>query len=180
MEKQKERILFTNYYSDERFDETQQWLKERKYEDENIENYEPSDEEIYEALSFQEEIEWDAFARDIKTFINTKSEAWILQGDVGTWRGAKRGGFVFKTFDEMLKATRDCNSIEFKDVDGHLYLTCSHHDGTNYFEIKKLTYNGYNLYVENDCDDSEEFHNTLLNTNFYSGLPYYAKTVWGV
>ena len=41
---------------------------------------------------------------------------------------------------------KDCAYVKIWDENGHLYLTCSHHDGTCHFEIKEITDEGYEYY----------------------------------
>lgn len=43
------------------------------------------------------------------------------------------------------KAMTDCDYFRIYDENGHMYLTCSHHDGTNHFEIKIVTEKGYTV-----------------------------------
>lgn len=79
---------------------------------------------------------------DLERFFNGES-TWILQGTCGCWNGNHKVGMIFEDFEEMLnKAAKDCDYIHLYDKNGHLYLKCSHHDGTNYYEIKKVTDRG--------------------------------------
>lgn len=169
--------LYSNYYSENVYEETKQYLiEDHNEENDPTDEYEPTENEIFDAVSFQDEMNWDDFKDELEGFI--KGNDWILQGDVGTWRGQRRGGFIFSDVNELYQAWEDCDYIEFRDERGHLYLRCSQHDGTNAFEIKRLTDRGYE-YSENHDDDDEKTHNTIFSSNFYSALPHFAKTIYG-
>lgn len=74
---------------------------------------------------------------------------WILRGTVNRWDGAYQAGTIFtdiiSTFNKMIKG---CDYIHIYSENGHLYFQCTHHDGVNIFEIKKLTEKG-ERYFEN-------------------------------
>ena len=104
---------------------------------------------------------------------------FILQGYCGTWRGRAKGGFVFNSFKELSRAWEDCGYIEIYDENGHLYVKCSHHDGTNLYEIRLLNEKGYDYYANHKWyDDDEKLHDKLMN-NPYSVLPHIAHKVFG-
>lgn len=64
-------------------------------------------------------------------------ETLIAVGHCGTWRGNLPAGKVSDDFDDMFdRMTRDCGYIKIWDENGHLFVECTHHDGTNRFEIK--------------------------------------------
>ena len=110
---------------------------------------------------------------------------YMMRGYVGRWNGTSFGGLIFTDFDDAFReATCDCDYWKIWDENGHLFLKCSHHDGTNLFEIKRLTGKGHDLLDrwENDWDDprsEEEIHTTIWNSNFYSALPHFAHNVYG-
>lgn len=128
-------------------------------------------------------INWDADKEQLEEFFNDGSK-WILQGNVGRWNGAFRGGFIFDNFMEMFyKAAKDCDYIKFYDINGHFYFMCSHHDGTNLFEIKKVTDAGIAYYERweeawSDKRSEEYIHNKIMEK--YSTLPHFAHKVYGV
>lgn len=120
------------------------------------------------------------FAMDeINMFFNGDN-MYLIMGTIGTWRGPMKGGFVFSTLNQLRKAWKYCDYIKIYDVNGHLYIKCSHHDGTNYFEVKMLTEKG-KKYI-NDIHtgkSNREIHTTIWNSNFFSKLPHYAYKVFG-
>lgn len=60
-------------------------------------------------------------------------------------------------------------------------LKCSHHDGTNCYEIKKVTQAGIDYYKARDdeCWRNEIIHERTFATNRLTGLPHFAHTVYG-
>ena len=58
-------------------------------------------------------------------------------------------------------------------------IKASHHDGTNYAELKELTCKGSNYAADHRYDSDREVHEKLWNSNFYTRLPHYAHKVWG-
>jgi hypothetical protein len=103
----------------------------------------------------------------------------MLRGTVQRWNGNREAGYVFNDFDEMFyKAVADCDYIKIWDENGHFYIKCSHHDGTNIYEIKRINYKAYDFidkwsYNWNDNRTEEEIHDIVWNSNFLSSLPHY-------
>jgi hypothetical protein len=140
------------------------------------EDWEPTDDRVWTELEFRKEDAWDIFEQELENFIQDKT--FILQGSVGTWCGRSKGGFVFNTFNELSQAWRGCDYIKCYDENGHMYLECSHHDGTNYLEIRQLTPAGMQYLERHECDDLEKLHDKLMG-NPYSVRPEFAHKVYG-
>lgn len=144
-----------------------------------IEN--PTEEEIWEEIYFIDSINWEEEKERLVEFF--KNNTWILQGYTGRWDGNYKGGFIFTDFEEMFdRATKDCGYIHIYDENGHLFLKCSHHDGTNLYEIKKVTEKGINYidrweYDWNDKRTEGYVHNKVMKR--YSILPHFAHMVYG-
>ena len=175
----KERIIYNNYNVSERYNYAKEYLMEDMEEGE-----EPSENDIWEEVNFQDQITWEDEKERLIDFFNEQSNYWILVGSVGRWDGCYDGGFLFETFEEMFyKATKDCDYIKIYDENGHLYLTCSHHDGTCSYEIKAVTDNGYNYYdnwnYSGSCDKrtEREVHTQIMKR--YSRLPRFAEKIFG-
>ena len=144
-----------------------------------------SDNDIWEERYLLDSLDWEEENERLIDFFDTESESWILVGSLGRWNGTFDGGFIFSSFKEMWhKATKDCDYFNIYDKDGHLHIECSHHDGTNHYEIKKLNSKGQNLYDKwsSDWDDKRserEIHNIIWKSNLFSSLPHFAKQVYG-
>lgn len=130
-----------------------------------------------------DENDWITVKDELKEFFLLNGNKWILFGSIGRWNGVFRCGTVFETFDDFFyKATKDCDYIHFYDENGHLYLTCSHHDGTCCYEIKEITDKGIQ-YLENWEDNwndkrTEAYVHTQI-FNKYSRLPRFVEKVYG-
>lgn len=148
---------------------------------ENTGNEDPSDNEIWDEIHFLDSLEWDEVKESLDQFFSEGT--WILSGTIGRWNGNYEAGTVFTDFNRMFAgAARDCDYVNFYDKNGHLYLECSHHDGTNLYEIKKITDKGIS-YLENweqnfsDRRSEKYVHSKIMEK--YSTLPHFLHKVYG-
>ena len=173
-----ERVLFDNYNGYE--EAAREWLAE-EFDIDDI-----SDTDVWQRAEFIEEQEWDEFDFEMRRFMDAR-ESFIAIGTCGRWDGNFEGGFLFTSWDEFKsKAFKDCNYFKVWDEGGHLYVRCSHHDGTNQLEIKEITEKGktradnwsYDYSKRNNFPEYE-LHKRLFTNNNYSRLPRYADAVYG-
>lgn len=172
----KERTIFSNYdFPDEK--EIVEWIASNGYPEDEI------DEEMITDWSYMRlEQDWEDIKDEMKRFFNKKRI--LLFGSIGRWNGVVNG---FSTYDDFMKmfydATEDCDYWKFYDENGHLYLTCSHHDGTCSYEIKELSDDGYeylerwNYSGSNDKRKSNDIGSQLVKR--YSTLPNYVHKEYG-
>ena len=141
MRQMKKRVIYSNYdIWDDYEKDARELLLERDVQD-------PTEQQIWDECSFLSEMEWS----DTKDVIDSFFEdgTYILRGTSGRWDGAHEAGTIFTDFwDVYYKATESCDYVELYDENGHFYLQCSHHDGTNHYEIRRLTDKGKE-YFEN-------------------------------
>ena len=172
------RTIYDNYnlWNDSNVKEAKEVLLERDG------NENPSDNDIWDELNDEDNINWKEEKYELLKFFDDGS-TWILRGTNGRWDGSHEAGTIFTDFMEMFnKAMKDCDYVKLYDENGHFYFQCSHHDGTNCYEIKKLTENGIK-YLENceyDWNDkrSERYiHDQIMKR--YSVLPHFAHKVYG-
>ena len=112
-------------------------------------------------------------------------DLWLLTGTMRLWDGDSQFNFVFQTFDEMLnRVGKDCDYFKFWDENGHFFIKCSHHDGTNYGEIKYITPKGKRLienwgstYSKRYDFSARELYERIYKR--YSTLPNYANKIYG-
>lgn len=169
--------LYSNYYG---------WIDEEDLkmsilDSERADNEEEiTDDMIWNEMHFLEEMYWDDFSYELKNFFD-KGSAWLLVGTLGLWYGKCRGGYIFNTYDEFLDCLKDCGYWEVIDDNGHLYVNGSHHDGTNCYEIKRVSDFGYEWYNNHGCYiyDEEKVHTKMWNNNFMTSLPHFARDVYG-
>lgn len=175
----KSRIIYSNYdlseiYSDEDVIDT---LIANGYEENDI-----TEDMMQKERYFLSEFDWEDEMERLKEFFSNGYK-WIIVGTVGRWDGLYRAGTIFETFDDFFyKAACDCHYWKFYDENGHLYLTCSHHDGTCHYEIKEVTDKGVQYFENwednwNDKRKEEYIHTQIMKR--YSRLPRFAEKVYG-
>lgn len=109
----------------------------------------------------------------------------MFTGAIGRWNGTHTG-FDIGDFDDLFsKYTVDCDYFEIYDDDGALYIRCSHHDGTNLFQVLTLTNKGARTFDDWQYSygkyaklDDKEIHKLLLNRKL-THVPQVAKKVYG-
>lgn len=174
------RTIFNNYYDNDRFEDTAEYLFDEYADEEGWDTVEdvPED-EIWREMQFSDECAWDDAKYDLEHFLKENGPMLVV-GSLGLWYGNCRGGKICYNFRDLAGAWEDCDYINIYDQNGHLYIECSHHDGTNMYECKLLTERG-EQYAEDhgwDMYDSE-LHEKLWNDSHYTNLPHYAHKVWG-
>ena len=168
--------LYSNYYGWISEDEIRQYLWDCEYIDHLDE---ATDEMIYNEMYELERMYWDDISYELKHFFD-KGNAWLLTGSIGRWDGNYRGGYIFNTFEEFCECFEDCAYIEIVDNKGHLEIKCSHHDGTNFYEVKRISDFGCEWYNNHSWDMyEEELHAKMWNNNFMTSLPHFARDVYG-
>ncbi len=174
----KQRMIYSNYdlsenYSDE---DVIEQLTENGIEREDI-----TDNMLWEERYFMDEVEWEE-AKELLERVFGDDEL-IVFGAVGRWNGVFDGGFVCNGLDDILEhCTQDCNYIEFYDENGHLFLHCTHHDGSCLFEIKRLTEEGYNYYSNWNYNWEDQRPQSYICEQLarrYSRLFRIAEKQWG-
>lgn len=175
MREGKERIIYDNYDIEE------------QYRDEILEDLEEgeslTEQEIWGRMYFFSQFDWDVARLELKSFFS--SGTWILTGTVGRWNGCHAAGTLFKDEDILNiieKALTDCDYFKLYDVNGHLYLHGSHHDGDVDYEIKQLTEKGETYFSlwENGFDQRSEKYVHEQIEKYYSRLPHFAHKMYGV
>ena len=168
--------IYNNYYGWISEDE----IKQELIDCERVENEdEITDEMIWDEIHFLEGQYWDDVKYELEKFFD-KGIAWLLTGSIGTWNGRFNGGFIFNTFDEFTRCFTNCDYIKITDNKGHFEIECSHHDGTNFYKVKRVSDFGYEYY-NNNCYDycDETLYTKMWNSNFMTALPHFARDVYG-
>lgn len=176
----KKRTIYSNYDLWENYpdDYIKDCLKENGYEEDDI-----TEEAMNRERYFYDEMDWQDAKCSLEEFFSKNGDSWIAVGKVGLWHGVYPAGTVFEEFDKFFyEAVKDCDYWHLYDENGHLYLRCSHHDGTNLFEIRRITDQGIKFLErwEDNWDDkrSEQYIHTQIMKR-YSRLPQFAKKVYG-
>lgn len=175
----KERVLFNNYDMDDYFKWAEECLKENCKDEEEF-----SDSEI-------EEVAYDLISEDFDMILNElenffKDNEIICFGSIGRWNGVYNGGKIFNDFkDAFYFMTEDCWYYKIYDENGHLFVHCSHHDGSCTFEIKVINnkgkdyYRNWNEWVRpSDRRTEREVHSQIIKR--YSTIPNFAHKAYGM
>lgn len=177
----KERAIYNNYDLSKNYPDEDMILS---LMDNGTKKEDITDEMIWRERYFYDECDWETEKERLKDFFDTQSTYWIAFGSVGRWNGIYPAGTIFESFEDFFYgATRDCTYWKFYDENGHLYLTCSHHDGTCCYEIKAVSDDGYNYYDRwnygswDDKRTEEYVYNQIIKR--YSKLPRFAEKVYG-
>ena len=171
MNKEKEIVIFSNY-AEEMLSEEEALEMLQEMGEEEV-----SRERLWDFIFEQKREEEDCFLEEFNHFLSNNT--FIATGTCGLWYGKVEGGTIINGLDDFLKLLRDCVYYKVTDNNGHLMIKGSHHDGNNYFELKKLNQKGEDFYDRNSYSmDSKELC-TKLFTNTYSILPRLAKELYG-
>ncbi len=178
MLKAKERTIFSNYDPDD--------YREDAIETCKLNDIELTENNIYDMISEQEQEIWNLEKERIDEIFADNSV--IASGSVERWNGRHSGGQMYSSFDEFFSSfTKDCDYIHLWDENGHFYVECSHHDGTNCCEIKLVTSTGKNFYENWNYDYDRrlrrysewEMLDKIFNNSKYSQLPRFAAKAYG-
>ena len=177
----KERTIYDNYALWEKYPDNELkemavecgWISEEEKDD-------ISDEQLWRWRDSEDEFDWECEKERLEEFFEGKTVGFF--GAVGLWHGTYMAGKIGEFWELFYKAITDCDYIRLYDENGHFYLTCSHHDGTNHFEIKILTGQGED-YLERwednwgDKRTEQHVHNQIFKR--YSHIPNFAHKVYG-
>lgn len=173
-----ERPIFENR-GDYNFDRVKEMLI-NGYNEDNPNSqgeWEPTEEEIYNEIDKTEELLYNVFENEMSEFIG--DETFILRGTVETWQGHFSAGFIFDSYEQFSRVFYDEAYNRIYDVGGEFIIQIAHHDGINYFKIRKLNKKGYEYYQDHYFDDDKVLHDTLVDDR-YSSLPNFAHKMYGV
>jgi hypothetical protein len=179
--KPKERIIFNSedWLSSEAEDEARKFLYLDMGQVEGwASESEVPESEVYEELRFEYETAWEEEERLLISFFNEGT--FLMKGTIGRWNGNYEGGKIVSSFKEMAELWKDCDDIKLYDCNGHFYITASHHDGTNYMEVKKLTAKGERYAEAHSYMYDKELHTRLWKDSHYTILPHFAENVYGL
>ena len=175
----KDIIRFFNNYDTDFFcteDDAREIIMELENDYEEYESKDDiPDDKVWDRIRLEEEFAWDDFKREINECM--QDATYLLCGTVGRWNGRAEGGCFVETVEDIVRGFGcDCDYFKFYEQNGHFYVKCSHHDGTNFAEMKRVSDKGMEYYRNNEYDkDDEELHDTMWNSNFMTGLPHFGK-----
>ena len=176
--KKKEIILYDSYYSSEKEQETRDFLFDSRADDEGWKTKEEiPDKLVFDEMEFQDSISWSDLKENLEPFF--EHGYFLLTGYLGSWRGRLDGGNFIRSLNDLLTVIQHCDDIRMIDHNGHFIIEGSHHDGSDRYELKRLTRKGYELANSNYFAKDRKLHTTLMNNNFYTALPHFAEQIYG-
>lgn len=154
MKKQRETVFYDNYDIDAYYQGARESLQERHFDLYGEEDYEPDDSEIWEEAYWLMETDYEEAKDEINRMLCSNV---LVTGTVSLWDGTYDGGKVYSALDIQRRKTtlfdhviskigRDCEYFKIYLSGGVLHVECSHHDGTNHFEIRNMTEAGFMAY----------------------------------
>lgn len=177
--KNKEITIYDNYYSLDREKDIREYLFDEYADEEKWQSPEDiPDERVYDEADFQDRAMWDDITAELQTLFD--KNVYLLTGTCGRWNGLAQGGKFIRSVSELISCIGHLDYIRIYDINGHLYIHGSHHDGDDDYELKRLTGKGYELANDNYFAHDRQLHNTIMTCNFYSALPRFAQKVYGL
>ena len=116
---------------------------------------------------------WEDVQEELSAFF--ANSTWLLFGTVQRWDGVHQAGTVTSDFiNTFYSVTSNCDPVIIYEDKGHLHFEYTHHDGTNHFEIRKLTQRGEEYYDNwrHACDNkrSDRYVHEQIK-KYYSTVP---------
>ena len=177
--KNKQVVLYTNEESNAQFELTKEYLFETYSEERGWGTVNDVPHSlIYEEIGEQNSINWYDFLTELKKAL--KDGYYLLTGKVGRWNGTFDGGKFITTVNELLSSISHLDYITITDENGHLKIEGSHHDGSDSYELKKLTNKGIEYAERHGFARDRSLHKTIMENNLFSKLPRLAKQINGV
>ena len=171
--------LYDSYYSTEKEERTREFLFEIYAEDEGWKSADDiPDQRVFDQMSFEDDLDWQYVKDELSSMFQT--HCYLLTGYCGTWRGNLDGGKFIHSINDLMNAISHLDDIRITDHNGHFIIEGSHHDGSDRYELKRLTNKGYLLADRYYFARDRELHNTIMKNNFYSALPRFGKVIYGV
>lgn len=173
-----ERLIYSNYDDDS--------YREGAIENLEANNIEVTEENIMEEIDFLQHEDWNIETERIKELFDGKI---VALGITKRWTGKRSGGQIYDSWSDFISEFgQDCEYFKFWDENGHFYVQCTHHDGTNVCEIKPVTKVGeeyydswyYDVASIRRCGDSEyDVIEKMFNSSKYSHVPNFAHKFYG-
>lgn len=177
--KDREITIYDNFYNRDRERETREYL----FDEYGLEKHWKSpedipDERVFDEMDFQDREMWYDVKAELKTLFD--KNVYLLTGICGRWDGPAQGGRFIRSVDDLLSCIVHLDNIRIYDRNGHLYIHGSHHDGSDDYELKRLTHKGYEYADRNYFAHDRHLHNTIMSNNFFSALPRFAQRIYGL
>lgn len=132
---------------------------------------------IYDEIDDMDYIAYDDFSKEFDRFI--QGGLFLIMGTCGRWNGPVSCGRFVRSFADIQNFVSHLDHIKYYEKDGHLYIYGYHHDGSDNYEIKRLTPKGIAYAEKYDFAHDKNLHDTIMNTPLYSVLPNAYTAIYG-
>ena len=176
--KQKTMVLYNNIDTRD-FENMREYLFETYAEEEGwVSIDEIPDCVVRHELDEEDRRDWKNFICDIDILLS--KDTYLLTGTCGRWNGPAEGGKFIHNINDLTQCIKHLDYIKIVDENGHLKIYGYHHDGSDSYELKRLTKKGYAFAYKYYFARDRQLHRTIMNNNFYSALPRMAERLYGV
>lgn len=176
--KTKEIILYDSYYSAQKDQAIREYLFDSYADEKSWKTKEEiPDSCVIKEWEDQDSILWNELKDNLESYFENRY--YLLTGYFGSWHGRLDGGNFIRSFKDLLTVVQHLDDIRMIDRNGHFIIEGSHHDGSDRYELKKLTRKGYELANSYYFAKDRKLHNTLMHSNFYTALPHFAQHIYG-
>lgn len=119
-------------------------------------------EDFYDYVALMQTEEWTDLKTNLKYAKGESNEPCVILGSIGTWQGNREIQAVVcdNVLDAITKCFGSCDDMDARMKKGVIEVNAYHHDGTNSFEIYKLSKKGIDAYNRNS--DLEEVKDYML------------------
>lgn len=121
--------------------------------------------------------DWEDFIFELEKLL--EKDDYILTGTCGRWNGPAEGGRFIQSIDDLYKCIGHLDRMKLYDENGHFYIKGYHHDGSDFYEMKRLTKKGYEYAYNNYFAHDRYVHQTIVSCNLFSALPRIAERIYG-
>lgn len=120
-----------------------------------------------EGYGYDAEFEHEYVMDVLKKIVDESEYGVILDGTVQTWQGRFRGGGYAETWDDLRELMAGYY-IRISQIGMRIYLDLVHHDGTNGFELRRVTNKGYKVVDNNPYRHKIEHAQALSRAKCYT------------
>ena len=170
--------IYDDTYDSRRFTEAQEEIFEVQNEDGQwtTPNDVP-DEMVFQSMHQDDEYMWDEFRWAMEKLLN--ETPCLIVGTCGRWDGNYDAGSFIRTFSDLRRGLSHLDELKIYETNGHLYIEGYHHDGRDFYEVKRLTTKGRQIAESNDYAHDGKLHRMMMNSNLFTGLPRLAERIYG-
>jgi len=136
---------------------------------ERIEIYDSMRESEFDedGFGYDAEFEFEEAMTVLQKIVNESDYGVVLDGTVQTWQGCFRGGGYAETWDDLCELMVGYY-IRISQIGKRIFLDLVHHDGTNGFELKRVTKKGYKVMDNNPYRSKGEHAQALSRAKCYT------------